>query len=293
MMSKLLIGGVAVLASLSGALAQPLTKIRFVQAHANVAVGEEVFLYAVPKALGYFKEEGLEVEMSGAAGGVAAGQVLQSGRAEFADILAEGILSMREQGATPIAFSSLKQNNGFSVGLLPGSPIKSLADLSGKTIGFVAVGSGTSKILAESMRQLGVDPSFREVSVGAGPQVATALRSKTVDAVVLWEAVYGLFENQGLKLDHIELPIQDKLAGFAMATTEKYAAENPKIVSGFCRAFNKGLYFTRVNPEAAIRIFFKEFPTLKPADKDRRDGDPGGAERTQRLVRLCREGRPA
>lgn len=251
----------------SPATAQPVTKVRFVQAHPNVAIGEEVFLYAVPKALGYFRAEGLDVEMTSASNGVAAGQFLQSGRAEFATIVAEGMLSMREQGATPLAFSSLKQHNGYSVGLLPGSPIKSLADLSGKTVGFVSAGAGTAKILAESLRRIGVAPTFRSVSVGGGPQIATALRSGAVDAVLLWDAVYGTLANQGLRLDHIELPIQDELAGMAMATTEAYAASHPQVVAGFCRAFNKGLYFTRLNPEAAVRIFYTEFPTVRPADR--------------------------
>ncbi|WP_167858607.1 ABC transporter substrate-binding protein [Methylobacterium nonmethylotrophicum] len=252
----------------SAATAQPVTKVRFVQAHPNVAIGEEVFLYAVPKALGYFRAEGLDVEMTSASNGVAAGQFLQSGRAEFATIVAEGMLSMREQGATPLAFSSLKQHNGYSVGLLPGSPITSLADLSGKAVGFVSAGSGTAKILAESLRRIGIAPTFRSISVGGGPQIATALRSGAVDAVMLWDAVFGMLANQGLRLDHIELPIQDELAGMAMVTTEAYAASHPGVVAGFCRAFNKGLYFTRLNPEAAVRIFYKEFPTVRPADKD-------------------------
>src|SRR4051812_9418991 len=44
---------------------KPPLKVTLVQAHANIAIGEEVFLYAVPQKLGYFKDEGLEVELQG------------------------------------------------------------------------------------------------------------------------------------------------------------------------------------------------------------------------------------
>ncbi|MGZ3361970.1 MAG: hypothetical protein ACXU84_21820, partial [Xanthobacteraceae bacterium] len=41
--------------------AQSLKKMTLVQMHPNMGIGEEVFLYAVPKRLGYFAAEGLDV----------------------------------------------------------------------------------------------------------------------------------------------------------------------------------------------------------------------------------------
>jgi hypothetical protein len=84
----------------------------------------------------------------------------------------------------------------------------------------------------------------------------------------MWEAIYGLMENQGLKLAHYEVPIQDKLAGHALAATEKYMAENPETVGRFCRAVAKGLHFALTDPKAAVKLFYDEFPSTKPAGKD-------------------------
>ena len=56
--------------------AADLTKVAIIQMHPAIGVGEEVFMYAVPKRLGFFKEEGLEVAIQGVAGGGPAAQVL-------------------------------------------------------------------------------------------------------------------------------------------------------------------------------------------------------------------------
>jgi NitT/TauT family transport system substrate-binding protein len=257
----------AALAVLAGpAVAQ--TKVTLVQSHVNIAVGEEVFLYAVPKALGYFAKEGLEVTIQGAAGGVQAGQVMQSGNAQFITTLAEGVLQMREQGANAIAILSLKVFNGYAVATPQGSPIKKLEDLVGKTVGFPVAGGGTHMIMDESLRALGKEPTMNRVVIGAGPSAAAAIDGKRVDAAMLWDAAFGALENLGMKLDYIDMPIQDKLAGYTLSSNDKFIAENPKAVEGFCRSVLKGLHFTMLNKEAAIKIFYKEFPTVVPAGVD-------------------------
>ena len=43
--------------------AQSLKKMTLVQMHPNMGIGEEVFLYAVPKRLDYFAAEGLDVDI--------------------------------------------------------------------------------------------------------------------------------------------------------------------------------------------------------------------------------------
>ena len=43
--------------------AQALKKMTLVQMHPIMGIGEEVFLYAVPKRLGYFAAEGLDVDI--------------------------------------------------------------------------------------------------------------------------------------------------------------------------------------------------------------------------------------
>src|SRR5262245_6329904 len=108
-----LLCGVTFAAFAGTASAQTQKPVTIVLSHATMAVGEEVFLYAVPKAMGYFKDEGLDVKIQGASGGVQAGQVMASGNAQFVTTLAEGILQMREPGANAVAILSLKDHKGY------------------------------------------------------------------------------------------------------------------------------------------------------------------------------------
>lgn len=250
----------------TAAAAQQAKPVTIVLSHGTMAVGEEVFLYAVPKAMGYFKDEGLDVTIQGASGGVQAGQVMASGKAQFITTLAEGILQMREQGANAVSILSLKNYNGYSVGVLPDSPIKSIMDLKGKTIGFPVAGGGTVLMLNESLKEIGATPDYQSIVIGWGPGAAAAVQQKRVDGAVLWDAAYGLLENIGTKLRYIDLPIQNKIAGFTLASNDAFVKESPQQVEGFCRAVVKGLTFTLANKKAAIRMFFSEFPSTKPSD---------------------------
>lgn len=243
------------------------TKVTLVQAHANISMGEELFLYAVPQKFGWFKEEGLEVTVVGAAGGVAAAQVLQSGGAQFATTAAEVIMQMREQGGDPVSVFNVKRRGGWAVGLLPDSPVKQLADLKGKTIGVQGLGSGVVPLLKQSLAGLGLkDTDYTLVAAGTGAQAASAIQTKRVDGLALWESMYAAMENAGVKMTYLDLPIVERLAGFSMATSDRFMKANPKAVAGYCRAVAKGFTYTMANLPAAIKIFYEVWPQTKPAN---------------------------
>lgn len=270
-MKKICLGLAAVLlagaAAVTGASAQNLEKFRVVKANANLNIGEDVFMMAVPKHLGYFQEEGLDVELLPAQGGAQAGQILITKGAEVASLLGEALLKIREQGGDVVGFYTLKQSNGYSVGVLPDSPIKTLNDLPGKKIGLGTVGAGSDALLAYQMKTLGIDGAYVPVGLGYGPQVQTAAASGQVDGLIFWDSLFAIFANQGLKMRHIEIPIQTELAGFQLAFRSEYAKDNEKQIVGYCRAMAKAYQFTRTNPQAAVEIFYKEFPSTVPAGK--------------------------
>jgi NitT/TauT family transport system substrate-binding protein len=249
--------------------AQQLTKATIVQMHAVIGVGEEVFLYAVPKQLGYFQAEGVDVAIQGAQSGTVSAQVIQSGGAQLGTTAPESVLQMREQGGDLVAFYQIKQNPGTFLVVLPESPIKGLEDLKSKTIGAPSFGAGGGLALKANLRDIGIMPDqYTALSIGAGPAAFAALVNKQVDALVTWDAMLGAAENTGLALRMVNIPLQDSLGGMTIATTESYAKSNPKALEGVCRAFTKGLHFARTNREAAIRAFWQEFPTTRPVNLD-------------------------
>jgi NitT/TauT family transport system substrate-binding protein len=264
-----LAASLAFLSPASLAAGEP-TKISFAISHPAVGVGEEIYLYFVPKHLGYFEQEGLDVDLKVGGTVALAAQALQNGSLQFATTTAPIILKTREQGGDLLAIDNLKTDPGQPLAVLPDSPIKKLEDVKGRTIGSLEWGSQGGLALTVSLAQLGIGPSdYNRVNTGAGPTAATALRSHQVDGLALWDAMYGAMENGGLTLRYIDMPVARLLSGFSLAVSQRYAEANPKVVEGFCRAVNKALYFAHVNTTAAVSILLDDFPSLIPAGADR------------------------
>src|SRR5580704_8300779 len=147
---------VAACASMTATSAQTLKKMTLVQMHPIMGVGEEVFLYAVPKHLGFFTAEGLDVDIQNTQTGMVSAQLLQSGNAQVGTTAGDAILSVREKGGDLISFFNLKRNPGTFLVVLPDSPIHDLKDLKGKTIGAPSFGAGGGLALKQNLSELGI-----------------------------------------------------------------------------------------------------------------------------------------
>src|SRR5271165_6555101 len=275
------------------AAAQSLKKMTLVQMHPVIGVGEEVFLYAVPKRLGYFAAEGLDLDVQGAQNGTVSAQVLQSNGAQVGTTAPESVMLVREQGGDLIAFYGLKRNPGTFL-VVPGdSPIRKLEDLKGKTVGAPSFGAGGGLAVKQNLTELGIAPDqYTAIATGAGPSAIAALRSGKIDALVMWDAMLGAAENTGLTLRMINISFQDRLAGMTLATSAAFAKANPAAIAGYCRAMTKGLMLTMTNPAAAVRIFWEEFPTTKPVNLDDAAALNNSVHIMQRFLEMALQGLP-
>jgi NitT/TauT family transport system substrate-binding protein len=265
----LMLGAGASCALVSGVAAQELKKMTLVQMHPIMGIGEEIFLYAVPKHLGYFKAEGLDVSIQNSQTGMISAQVLQSHNAQVGTTAAAAVMTVREQNGDLISFFNLKRNAGTFLVVLKDSPITKLEDLKGRTVGAPSFGAGGGLGLKQNLSAIGITPDqYTAIATGAGPAAVAALKTGKIDALVMWDAMLGAAENTGLKLRTVNIPLEDGKVGTTLATSESFAKANPKEVAGYCRAMTKGLLFTATNREAAINIFWQEFPTTKPTTLD-------------------------
>jgi len=253
----------------AGVAAQSLKKMTLVQMHPIMGIGEEVFLYAVPKRLGYFAAEGLDVDIQNSQTGMISAQVLQSNNAQVGTTAAAAIMTVREQNGDLVSFFNLKRNAGTFLVVLKDSPIQKLEDLKGKTVGAPSFGAGGGLALKQNLSEIGITPEqYTGIATGAGPSAIAALRTGQIDALVMWDAMLGAAENTGLALRVVSIPLEDRMVGTTLAVRKAFATTNANDVAGYCRAMTKGLVFTVTNRAAAIRLFWEEFPTTKPANLD-------------------------
>lgn len=280
-------------AGITAAAAQTPRKMLLVQMHPIMAVGEEVFLYAVPKRLGYFAAEGLDVEIQNTQNGMISAQLMLSNSAQVGTTAADAIMSVREQGGDLVSFFGLKRNPGSFLVVLPGSPVRKIEDLKGKTIGAPSFGAGSGLALKQNLNELGITPDqYTAINTGAGPSAVAALRSGKIDALAMWDAALGAAENTGLVLRMVSIPFLDSIAGTTLATSTAFAEANPKEVAGYCRAMTKGLVFTMTNRAAAIRMLWDEFPTTKEPDVDEATALKHGAHIMDRFLEMALQGLP-
>ncbi len=219
-------------AGVTDATAQSPKKMTLVQMHPAMGIGEEVFLYAVPKQLGFFKAEGLEIDIQNSQTGMISAQVLESRNAQVGTTAAEAIMAVREQGGDLVSFFNLKRNAGTFLIVLPNSPIQKLEDLKGKTIGAPSFGAGGGMALKENLTDIGITPDqYTAIATGAGPSAIAALRTGKIDALVVWDAMLAAAENTGLSLRIVHIPLEDGLVGTTLATTAAFADANPNEVA--------------------------------------------------------------
>ena len=169
-----------------------------------MAVDGRATLYYLPltiaEQLGYFRAEGIDLQIVEAGGAEAALQAITSGAADVCSGAYEQTLNLQSknqsfqsfvlQGRAPqIAF-------GVSTKALPG--YKTITDLRGKKIGVSAVGSPSHMIASQVLMRGGVKPdevSF--VAVGMTASALLALRSLQVDAMSNIEPLMTMMEQKG------------------------------------------------------------------------------------------------
>ncbi|MBK0419784.1 ABC transporter substrate-binding protein [Leucobacter sp. CSA1] len=255
------------------------TTVTVAFARNTVTAGEETFTYAVPKKLGFFEEEGLEVDMVTSDGSTAAIQALASGSADVAYASSANILAAIEQGVPVKAFAALTVHWPYYIGVPSGSDISSIEDLKGKRVGVISLASASYSDLKANLAIAGLSEDDVEIiPVGSGTSAAAALQNGEIDAVDSFTDSFTVMGNSGVELELLDRPAElEELFSVTMATTDQMLEEHPDELAGFVRAAYKGIVYSQVNQEEALALSFEEFSVLPGAS------DPEGEEAQQTL----------
>lgn len=229
-------------------------------------------LSSLPKVLGYFQEEGLDVHFAGVAGSQPALQMVLSGNGDVAAMQPITLFQMRPKGARAKAFYTWVRHNWFYPVVIEGSPIKSLKDFKGKTIGVASMGASMIPFMKLVLADAGLDPErdVKFVASGGGAGAAALLAQGKVDVLALWSAQYAAMANAGFKLHtFVDVnPIKSMSFAVTYAATEEWLRDNPKVAVGLGRSWARGTLFAMTNPEATVRHHWALYPQSKPTGVD-------------------------
>jgi NitT/TauT family transport system substrate-binding protein len=169
-----------------------------------IAVGGKAAFYYLPltisEQLGYFKAEGLDVEISDFAGGAKALQALVGGSADVVSGAYEHTINMQAKNQAIREFVLMGRAPQIAVGVstktMPN--YRTLADLRGKKIGVSAPGSSTNMVANLVLSRAGIKASeVSYVGVGTAAGALAALRSGQIDAMSNTDPVMTMLEQKG------------------------------------------------------------------------------------------------
>ncbi len=253
---------------------QALRKVRFMVGAgtvtpmlSNLTVGQE---------LGFYREEGLDVEFAAAAGTGGSLGLVATGAAEFGVSTAPPLLLAAAKGSDMglvIVYTWTKDIHWQFV-VRAESPIGDARELQGKKIGVQSFGDSAYPGAKAMLREVGVDPekdvSF--ISVGLGASAGGALQRGQVDALSIWDGAYAAIENLGFRLKYLPLtPGVKELFGAGVAVRRETMAQHRAMVVGLLRGVAKGTVVSLESPEAAAMIHWKLFPESRPKGKSEAD----------------------
>lgn len=243
------------------------------------------YFSALPIQLGYWEEEGLDVELISFEGG--AGQslaALGAGEVLAVDTATSGVISAAESGVGDViaVFTNTSKNVYYPV-VPADSKMQTLADYAGKRVGIQSLEAAAPIILRGAMIAEGVDPNSVEfIPVGVGPEVVVAFKSGKIDTYQGADVLYTVIEAAGIKLRRLPSETIDN-SGFlsAMVTSREAIDENRDALVGLARGIAKSMVFAQENPEAAVKLFWKQYPDTKPAGMSEEDALAQGVTNLQ------------
>ncbi|GLS14342.1 ABC transporter substrate-binding protein [Hydrogenophaga electricum] len=170
----------------------------------TIAVGGKNLFYYLPltiaEQLGYFKAEGLDVNIVDFAGGSRALQAVVGGSADVVSGAFEHTINMQFKGQPMRAFVLQGAAPQIVLGVNPKTMpnFKGVADLKGKKVGVTAPGSSTNVMVNFVLAKAGLKPSdVSIVGVGAGNGAVAAMRSGQIDAMANLDPVITLLARSG------------------------------------------------------------------------------------------------
>lgn len=235
---EFLIVAVLVLSSSSSEAQEPL-KVPV----AIPAVTPAATTFVVARDRGYYREEGLDVQLI-VMPSVVGTQALIGGNVRFSTVGGAGLLPILRGAPLRFLFATFNRPMFW---LYAKSDIRSVKDLKGKKVGVSSFGSGPDSLLRDLLKKHGLEGG-REVAIlamGAGTARFYALQAGSVDAAML--SIPANFMAQGAGYRELVSFIDQEwveLQG-SVVVTEQLLASDPTQVEKFIRATLKGFFYFR------------------------------------------------
>ena len=243
--SKKTIGALVLGFALTGAAQAEALKL----AH-STWVGYGPFYIAQEK--GFFKQEGVEIELSVMENTPLKMGALMAGRVDIVASTADEFPTYMRNGK-PLRYILAVDNSNGGDGVVSHKSIATVADLKGRTVAFEE-GSVSQFFINALLRRNGLTQKDIKVVNMTATDAGVAFTANRVDAAVTWEPHLS----QGANTDHGKILVSSAetpgLIVDVIAVLDKTAIEKRKELEAFVRAWQRALDFLESNPEEGYQI---------------------------------------
>lgn len=238
------------------------------KAKLTLGVGGKPLLYYLPLTIaeqkGFFKAEGLEVEINDFGGGAKSLQALVGGSVDAVTGAYEHTIRMQQKGQDIRAVIELGRFPGIVVAVKKEyqGKVKTAADLKGMKIGVTAPGSSTNFFVNYLINKAGgnyKDSSY--IAVGGGASGVAAIQKGEIDAVSHLDPVISKLQSDGsvfiLADSRTEAGTKAIFGGSNPAAVlylkNEFIAKNPETTQALVNAFYKSLkWIAQAKPEDIV-----------------------------------------
>ena len=253
-----LIAAACLAVTATGAFAQAPEKKKI-----TLGVGGKALLYYLPLTIaerkGFFKEQGLEVEIQDFAGGARSLQALVGGSVDVVTGAYEHTIRMQAKGQDIRAVIELGRFPAIAVAVKKDRKYNGPADFKGMKIGVTAPGSSTNMLMNFVLAQAGLSPSDASfIGIGSAQSALAAMQKGEIDAVSHLEPVLSFLERAGEVRVVIDTRTEE-------GTRALFGGSNPAAVLYAKKSF------IDANPntmQALTNAFYKTLQWLKTATPD-------------------------
>jgi NitT/TauT family transport system substrate-binding protein len=218
----------------------------------------EILEYVAEDA-GFFKEEHLHVDVQFVGNPGSAAQLVASGKGDVCSISTEPIIQGYDKGLRLQAFFSRDPQYLWVLAVLADSPIHTLGDFKGTTLGEYSPGSPAEISTNAMLQGAGLKKSdVGYIVIGGGAQAISALIDKKVAGAAFPYPELAIYEaNAGQKYRFFWNPILKDIGDVAFAARPDTIQTKADALRRFSRALAEAAILIRENPQVAARYFLQ------------------------------------
>lgn len=230
---------------------------------AVASVNEGLLPIRVAMSQGFFKAEGIDVELVDFRGGGPAVQGFASGGVDLCICAADHVVRLVSRGFDARIIVGLDEHHSYALLTKTGASYTDVKSLKGRKIGVTSPGALTDNTIRWAIKQAGLqaERDFQIVNAGGGASMRAALETGQVDAGTVTS---------------IEVPDYVKTGRFRIVTDwrsmdysalvvigrQRWVTANPAVARGFVRAVSKAARLIQSDQRVVTQGVKTLFPTM-------------------------------